>query len=210
MCHFVETIRIDGGQATNLFYHEKRMNETLRRLFSDADGRRTTADNRLTAPRYSLADHLCLSPDMDNIKCRVVYGKDGISEITYSEYTIRPVRSLRLVCSDDIDYACKSTDRKAIDRLFGMRGISDDIIIVRRGLLTDTSIANIALFDGTVWQTPRLPLLGGTRRESLLDRGILQEKDITPDMLGSFSHIRLFNAMIDWGVQELPVEAVVR
>lgn len=145
---------------------------------------------------------------MDNVKCRVVYGKDGISEITYSEYILRPVHSLRLVCSDDIDYACKSTDRKAIDRLFEQRGISDDIIIVRHGLLTDTSIANIALYDGTVWQTPRLPLLRGTRRESLLDRGILHEADITPDMLGSFSRIRLFNAMIDWGVQDLSVESV--
>lgn len=206
MCHLnntcVETIRIDHGCAENLYYHERRMNNTLRRLYGmDAD----TAD-RISS---SLAERLPLSPDMNNMKCRIVYGCEGICEITLSPYFMRPVRSLRLVYSDDIEYTYKSTDREAINRLFSLRDEQDDIIIVKNGLLTDTSIANIALYDGNQWYTPRQPLLRGTRRSSLIANGILHEADISPKMLSSFSSIMLFNAMIAWGVQQLPPEAVI-
>ena len=79
---------------------------------------------------------------------------------------------------------------------------NDDILIVRRGLLTDTSIANIALFDGKDWFTPKLPLLRGTCRTALIDNGIIKEKDIRPEELSSYSFVRLFNAMIKWGALE--------
>ena len=96
----------------------------------------------------------------------------------------------------------KSTDREALNRLFACRGERDDILIVRRGLLTDTSIANIALFDGKDWFTPKLPLLRGTCRTALIDNGIIKEKDIRPEELSSYSFVRLFNAMIKWGALE--------
>ena len=92
---------------------------------------------------------------------------------------MRPVHSLQLVYSDDIDYTYKSTDREALNRLFACRGERDDILIVRRGLLTDTSIANIALFDGKDWFTPKLPLLRGTCRTALIDNGIIKRKKIS-------------------------------
>lgn len=197
----VETIRIDRGRAENLCRHERRMNLTLRRLYG-MDAR--SADS-ISA---SLADRLPLSPDMDNMKCRVVYDSKGICEVTISPYVMRPVHSLRLVCSDDIEYTYKSTDREAINRLFARRGEQDDIIIVKNNLLTDTSIANIALYDGNRWYTPRQPLLCGTRRSLLTDHGMLHEADISPQMLPCFRSIMLFNAMIAWGAQQLPLTAV--
>lgn len=116
------------------------------------------------------------------------------------------------LCADcthlDIDYACKSTDRSALNRLFARRGVYDDILIVRRHLLTDTSIANIALFDGSHWHTPQHPLLKGTKRAELLDKGILTEKDIRTEELPAYSTVRLFNAMIDWGEVELPADCL--
>ena len=39
----------------------------------------------------------------------------------------------------------------------------DEILITRNGLLTDTSIANIALFNGKEWHTPKHPLLKGVQ-----------------------------------------------
>ncbi|MCM1311564.1 MAG: aminotransferase class IV family protein [Bacteroides sp.] len=195
MCQFIETIRIEHGQANNLCYHERRLNNTLSHFFG-------------TGSNIQLKDYLLLTPDMHETKCRIIYGEKGISDVSYSRYTPRPVRSLRMVCADNIDYAYKSADRSAINQLFGLRGEQDDILIVRQGLLTDTSIANIALYDGSYWHTPCHPLLKGTRRESLIDRGILKETDITPEMMNMFSRIRLFNAMIDWDAQELPIESV--
>ena len=115
---------------------------------------------------------------------------------------------MALIQADDIDYACKSTDRSALNRLFARRGAYDDILIVRRHLLTDTSIANIALFDGSHWHTPQHPLLKGTKRAELLDKGILTEKDIRMEELPAYSTVRLFNAMIDWGEVELPADCL--
>lgn len=121
---------------------------------------------------------------------------------------MRPVHSLRLICADDVDYTYKSSDREALNRLFAQRGEQDDVLIVRHGQLTDTSIANIALFDGVAWWTPRFPLLKGTRRAALLDEGIIREREIRQSDLSVFSHIRIFNALIGWGILELPVAQV--
>ncbi len=197
MCLFIETIRIEHGQTCNLCYHERRLNETRRHLFG------------IHTPIH-LAEYLHPSPDMDGTitRCRIVYGEKGIIEITYSPYILRTVRSLRMVHSDEIDYTYKSANRGDINRLFDLRKEQDDILIVKNGLLTDTSIANIALYDGSEWYTPLYPLLKGTQRESLIDRGILKEADISPEMIKSFSHIRMFNAMINWGAQELPTSAI--
>ena len=196
MYPFVETIRIEQGRACRLSYHNERLNATRRHFWVGCEP-------------ICLEEHLHLSPDMDGMKCRVVYDGTGIREITYAPYRVRPVRSLRLVCADSIDYTYKSTDREALNRLFVLRGEQDDVLIVHRGLLTDTSIANIALWDGTGWYTPRLPLLKGTHRAALLDEGIIRERDIPAEALPSYFSIRLFNAMIGWGVVELPVSSVV-
>ena len=82
---------------------------------------------------------------------------------------------------------------------------ADDVLIVRHGLLTDTSIANIALWNGCEWHTPAQPLLAGTQRRYLLDTGQIKETDIPVASLGNYRHIRLFNALIPFGEVELPV-----
>ena len=85
---------------------------------------------------------------------------------------------------------------------------ADDVLMVREGRLTDTSIANVALFDGRQWHTPVRPLLGGVKRRFLLESGTIVERDIRVEDLRRYSRIRLFNALIDWGEMELPVSAV--
>lgn len=163
MCQFIETIRIEKGNACNLFYHNQRLNR-VRWHFHPG------------CMPLLLEDYLQLSTDMDDVKCRVVYTEKGIIDVSYSPYKMRPVHSLRMVRSDTIDYSFKSVDRKELNSLFQKRQDKDDILIVKNGLLTDTSIANIALYDGSDWYTPLHPLLKGTKREELLDKGILKER----------------------------------
>ena len=196
MCLFIETIRVDCGEVRNTAYHERRMNDTRTHFWPES-------------PALQLAGYLPAIPGSGVHKLRIVYGQNGIEEVTCTPYTLRPVRSLALIQADDIDYACKSTGREPLNCLFALRGACDDILIVKQGLLTDTSIANIALSDGTHWYTPAHPLLKGTKRAALLEEGILQEKDIRPEDLPSFSTVRLFNAMIDWGELELPVRNII-
>lgn len=68
-----------------------------------------------------------------------------------------------------------------------------------KGLLTDTSYSNIALFDGCHWVTPRQPLLRGTMRQSLLDDGVLTEQDIKAEDWNRYRQVSLVNAMMPLG-----------
>ena len=107
-------------------------------------------------------------------------------------------------CTKKADYTYKSCDRSALNALFGQRAGADDVLIVRRGLITDTSIANIALWNGSRWETPEAPLLEGTMRAYLLDEGLITPCAIRPQDLPRYTRVRLFNAMISFGEIDFP------
>ena len=113
-----------------------------------------------------------------------------------------------MVTSDGLDYTYKSSNRQKLDELFKQKGEADDILIIRDGFLTDTSIANIALWNGEQWETPEKPLLEGTMRASLLGKGLIVPAEIRPQDLSRYSLIRLFNAMIGFGEIEFSVEDI--
>ena len=164
MYPFIETIRIEDGQIYNLDYHTERFNETRAAFWKDS----TPLDLR----------EFISPPTLNGIhKCRIVYGKE-VEEVTYAPYQMRQVSSLHLVVSDTIDYTYKSAHREELNALYAQKGMADDILIVRNGYLTDTSIANVALYDGDTWFTPAHPLLRGTKRSEFLDRQLIVEKDI--------------------------------
>ena len=192
MCLFIETLRIDGGEVCRIDYHNERLNRTR------------TAFGYGSAP-IDLADCLRDFPREGIFKCRVLYGHE-IEEITYTPYVMRPVRSLRAVHADTVDYAYKSADRSELDGLFARRGGADDTLIVKNGRLTDTTIANIALYDGTGWYTPASPLLEGIQRADLLRRGVVRKREINAENIWAYSEIMLFNAMIEFGELRLPVD----
>lgn len=192
MCLFIETIRIEDGKVYNLDYHIERFDRTRAAFWKGS----APIDLRTLVSPQSLAGIY---------KCRVVYGRE-IEEITYVPYQMRDVSSLRLVVADTVDYTYKSTNRENLNALYAQRKMADDVLIVKDGCLTDTSIANVALYDGKVWCTPSHPLLRGTKRAELLDKKIIVEKDIPQAHLGEYSKIMLFNAMIDWGRIILPVD----
>lgn len=62
--------------------------------------------------------------------------------------------------------------------------------------MSDTSIANIAFFDGVKWITPNTPLLQGTTRTRLLDEGKIYEAEISLELIPQFKKIALMNAMV--------------
>lgn len=195
MSPFIETIRIEEGRIHNLPYHNRRMNETRRDVLHQTDS-------------LDLSDYIRPGDYRERTKCRVEYDKD-ILKVEYAAYRIRPVSSLRLVADDEAGYRYKSADRSVLDRLFALREAEDDVLIVRKGWLTDTSICNIALWDGKQWVTPSVPLLAGTKRASLLDQGEMVAGGIRPEDLPGYTRIRLFNAMIGFGEIELPVNRIV-
>lgn len=195
---FVETIKIKDGKAQSIAYHQYRMGRTIRHFFPSF----------CLAYMPSLEELVIPKNDMDLYKCRVVYGEHGVEYVEYAPYTMRKIASLQVVADDTIEYAYKSTDRSHLNALTSMKGDCDEIIIIKQGLVTDTSFTNLAIYDGSHWITPLHPLLYGTKRAYLLDNGIIRESDITLHDLQTAQKIRLFNAMIEFGEIEIPIENV--
>lgn len=193
---FVETIKIMGGEAQAIAYHQERLERTLRHFFP-------SLCNATSMP--SLEKLVAPTADMDFYKARVVCGEQGVNDITYAAYTMREIKSLQVVENDAITYDYKSADRSSLNALVAQKGDCDEIIIVKHGLLTDTSFTNLAIYDGNHWITPKRPLLLGTKRAALLDKGIIQEADITLNDLRNAVKVSLFNAMIEFGEREVPI-----
>jgi 4-amino-4-deoxychorismate lyase len=63
-------------------------------------------------------------------------------------------------------------------------------------------------FDGTNWYTPTAPLLKGTKRQYLLDEGIISEWEIREEDIPGYQKVGLINALIDF--EEMPVIIVDR
>lgn len=177
---YFETIKCEGFEAFHLDFHEKRMAKTI-------------------GLNINLGEYI-YAPTDELLKCKVIYNSEGIIDIEYTPYTKRVIESFQLIFDDSIEYAQKCLDRRNIDALFEQRQSCDEIIIVKNGLVTDTSIANIAIYDGNNWITPKQPLLQGTTRARLLKEGTIFEKDISIEMLQNASKMALLNAMIDMDV----------
>lgn len=195
MEQYLETIRIEEGRACHLPYHNQRMNETRAHLgLSDGlDLEAVIGDASIYQQRT---------------RCRIVYDTE-IRSVEFFPYQIRSVKTLRLVEDNQMDYGCKYADRSALNRCFAQRGACDDVLIVQNGDVTDTTIANVAFWNGETWFTPSTPLLKGTMRASLLDSHQIQEAKIRVEDLSHFSRLRLFNAMISFGEIELPIQSVL-
>lgn len=196
MYPFIETVRIENGQISNLSGHNRRLNETRREVLGcDTD--------------LNLADYIHPRTCELRTKCRVEYSI-RIEKVDYQPYSIRPVNSLKLITCDRIDYHYKSTDRQLLNELFSLRDVCDDILIIRDGLLTDTFICNVALWNGNHWMTPEKPLLYGTMRSLLLKQNAIHPLKIRPEDLPGYSAIRLFNALIDFGEIEFSINTIYK
>ncbi|GJM33220.1 MAG: 4-amino-4-deoxychorismate lyase [Saprospiraceae bacterium] len=183
----LESIRLENGALQNLDQHRARMASSLTFLGLPHE---IAWSNSWTPIPISFQQGLW--------KFRLLYANDDF-EVQIEPYCIRPVKSLQLVLADHIDYPVKYADRQAIQALFQNRTYGDGILLVKNGLLTDTSYANVALFDGKKWVTPTLPLLAGTRRAGLIKAGKIFPKNIPATALSNYQKIQLFNAMMDFG-----------
>ena len=177
---FLETIKAEHGRLFHLTYHQRRLERTLNAFKIEK--------------QYDLAS-LLKPPSEGLIRCRVLYDEETIT-VDYIPYTPRTVNALQAVIDDEIDYSFKYADRSALDADFEARGDCGDIVIVKNGLLTDTTIANIALYDGKRWVTPKEPLLFGTTRERLLEEGKIEEADIPLSELDRYNRCAVMNAMV--------------
>jgi 4-amino-4-deoxychorismate lyase len=176
----IETIKIEHNIAHNIHYHQARFDRTRKELWGAQEP--IELSKEINAPTEAL------------YKCRITYG-EKIEKIEYLPYVKKLPQSFTLVESE-LDYRYKFADRSAIEAL----KIQEEIIITKKGYLTDTSIANIALLKGEEWFTPKKALLRGTMRAKLLDGGLIKEKDIKIEDLEKYTNFALINAMLGFEI----------
>ncbi|MBX2943850.1 MAG: aminotransferase class IV [Cyclobacteriaceae bacterium] len=193
----IESIKLLDGIFYNLDYHERRMEASLKKIFGSRS---------LINLQNKLKGHN--RPDTGLFKCRVLYDVN-LFEVQYIAYQMASQRSLKIVVDNTIEYEHKYANRVNIERLFDKREACDDIIIVKNGFVTDSSYTNILFRQDNSWYTPENPLLRGVKREELLDRGLIKEREILLQDVTKYESIKLINAMRGLEQEEIGVSNIV-
>ena len=179
-----ETIRLQDGVLQNIEYHNSRLNYSRKSLYKSPE--EFDLEKIIQVP---------LTCRQGLYKCRVTYSKE-VKSIDFEPYIPHVIKSLRLIEDNTISYDYKYTNRGSLNKLLTKRERFDEIIIVKKGYITDTSYSNIIFFDGIKWVTPSTPLLRGTMRSFLIDNNMISEMEIKVADLKNFKKARLINAMI--------------
>jgi len=184
-----ETICIEQGMVRNITLHQQRYEKSLSLFYSG------------TAVKIHdlwqiIAENSQFYTALDNplIRCRIAYNHQHYA-VQFFPYQRKIYRYFQPVICDDIDYSLKYQDRSLLNQLVKQKGQADEIMIIKKGHVTDCSIGNLVFRQGKDWFTPNTPLLKGTQREFLLQQGRLQEIPILAEDVHQFDEIRLINAM---------------
>ncbi len=181
----LETVRIENGKAFNLEWHNRRLNTSRRELFG--------ASNKLDIKEY-----LRNLPSHGIWRARVLYRLD-IEKIEILPYALRLPRRFALAEFKG-EYRYKYANRTLFEKLKATYPLADELLLCRNGALSDTTIANIALFKQGCWFTPERPLLNGTTRERLLAQRRVVPAHIPCKSLEEFEALAVMNAMTGFRV----------
>lgn len=181
MYRFIETLLVKNGVPRSIGYHQRRVEITTKKHFGSC--------------MIDLEKEL-LKPPSDNVyRCRITYSK-RVEKVEYIPYTLIKRVKIKAI-ETDLEYSYKYSDRKKIERFYSEAKEEgfDDVLFLRGGMVMDTSISNIAFFDGNSWITPMFPLLRGTKRARLIESGFLKKRPVLIEEIGKFSLFALFNTL---------------
>lgn len=179
-----ETLCIDNGRIRNAEWHRRRFETSYGSLYRHC-------------PTYSLFDNTHISSEYNTgiFRLRISYNESS-TKTEIEPYITKNITRLKVwAVAPSFDYSLKYTDRSVINNLFSQRGNCDDVLIIKDGMVTDTSVCNIVFFDGQKWITPSTPLLCGTARARLLADGTIEERPVAESDIHKFEAFRLINAL---------------
>ena len=179
-----ETLCIDNGRICNAEWHCRRFETSYSSLYRHC-------------PTYSLFDNTHISSEYrtGRFRLRISYNESS-TKTEIEPYITKNITRLKVwAVAPSFDYSLKYTDRSVLNYLFSQRGDCDDVLIIKNGMVTDTSVCNIVFFDGQKWITPSTPLLCGTARARLLADGTIEERPIAVCDIHKFEAFRLINAL---------------
>jgi 4-amino-4-deoxychorismate lyase len=193
---FIETIAYEQRGYPLLFWHQKRLNRAFSMYFPNA--------------RPWELDQILPYPDIkERQKVRLVYS-DKTYSIEVITYEKRDIQSAVLINAEDITYSHKYEDRSELEKLYHQRGTADEIIMVKKGLITDSFYANIVLEKNGHWYTPTTYMLNGVMRQYLLDQARISEVEVKAKHIKQYERIGLINALNPVGVLVFPVCNIIQ
>lgn len=197
MYQFIESIKIENGNARLLPLHQQRVNQTFIHFKGKNSLDLLSIFKTTPLPPYGLC------------KWRIIYDLDENFESQFIPYDFPEIRNFELVENNEINYDFKFLDRTRLNDLKN-NAIAQEIIIIKNENITDTSFSNLLFLKNGVWYTPETFLLNGVQRQCLLHLGLIQEKKISIDNLYEFSHFQIINAMNEMNISAYPIEKIIR
>lgn len=146
------------------------------------------------------------------LRVRLALGRDGSVRIETSEAPPPAEGPVRLALNDepvdpnDVWLFHKTSRRAPYDRRRDRRPDVDDVILVNsRGVVTESTIANLAVSIEGRWVTPPLDsgLLPGTYRAVLLREGTLAERPVAIEELLGAAEVALVSSTRGWRPAEV-------
>ena len=185
MYQFIESIKIENGQAFLLNLHQQRIYQTFANFHHKCIINLHALFSSLQPPQKGL------------YKWRFIYNLNGDFEHQFIPYSFTEIKDFELVENNEIDYYFKYLDRTHLDTM-KKQSLAQEIIIVKKGFITDTTFSNLIFLKNGIWHTPKTFLLNGVQRFNLIHLGIIQETEINLEKLKEFSHFQIINAMNDF------------
>ena len=190
-----ETIKVAEGKLHNMESHLWRMQQTALALWGLEED-------------YTFIEQTIDDIPQDGLwKCKLSYNHLQV-DIHFSRYQIQPLHELIAIEQTHVEYPFKYTDRSVLNKYKEHIGHGVDVLFLKNGFLTDTYYANVILWNGSEWHTPSTPLLKGTKRKWLLDKGLVIEKEITVNDLFKYERISLISAMLDPGERMIRTDKI--
>lgn len=184
---FFETLCVLDGKIRYPEQHEARYRRTLQTYCG-------------VIPLLNLLDEISTpkAHRTGRVKLKVMYNEFSEKDWVFSPYPYLPINSLQCLEVPDLKYNHKFLDRSELDLLLKQKGTCDDILILQKGMVRDSSYTNICFWTGKEWVTPQKPLLQGTMRARLIQEKQLVEVAVSIDDFSRFEGFKLINAMRDF------------
>lgn len=188
MCRLIESICLIQGKFLNLAGHEKRYAASYQACFG-------------ILPEITLGRYLseCAIPADGWYKCRLLYNQTELT-VDFVPYVQPKIQSATIIDAGNITYDHKYASRPELDVLFNRKGQTDEIIMIKNGLVTDAYYYNLIFEKNNIWYTPAEPLLRGTMRQRCIDSGKLIPAHIEQKDIINFDTIHFINAMNGPGI----------
>ena len=188
-----ESLCVQDGIILNTQWHEDRFQKAYLQNFGHLNS-------------FDLLEglNIPLKFNRGKVKLRIRYNHRH-RDFHFEHYKIKEIKSLRLVYTEELNYSHKYSRRENLESLFDLREDCDEVLIIKKGRITDSSYSNVVFFDGQDWWTPKDPLLAGTCRARLLNQGIIKQSFLKVRDLKNFEGLKLINAMRDMDQPMIPI-----